>query len=63
MVEPSGALSATVLGTPVSMFTPPTAMMVPWGAVLGIKKLPLPSVTTPTSFSDASATPLPLLSM
>ena len=45
VVEPAGALSATVLATPVSMFTPPTAMMVPVGAVLGKKKLPLASVT------------------
>jgi hypothetical protein len=29
---PFGALSATVLGTPVSMLTPPMAMMVPLGA-------------------------------
>ena len=44
VVEPSGALSGIVLGTPVSMLTPPTAMMLPLGAPVGMKKLPLASV-------------------
>ena len=35
VVEPAGALKLKVLGTPVSMLTPPTAMMVPVGAVVG----------------------------
>ena len=43
-VEPSGAFSGIVLGTPVSIFTPPMAMMLPLGAPVGMKKLPLASV-------------------
>ena len=44
VVEPSGALSVMVLGTPVSMLTPPMATMLPAGALAGSTKLPLTSV-------------------
>ena len=43
VLEPAGAFSAMVFATPVSILTPPVAMMVPempWG----MKKLPLASV-------------------
>ena len=50
-----------VLGMPVSILTPPMAMMVPVGVPAGRKKLPLLLVTIPV-FSPASATPLPLAS-
>ena len=56
-------MNRTVLAIPVSMLIPPTAMMVPAGAVNGIKKLPLASVTTPLSFSARSAIPFLLVSM
>ena len=63
VVEPAGAFRAKALTTPVSILTPPSAMMVPAGAELGKKKLPLASVTTPTSISEASATPSILVSI
>ena len=63
VVEPAGAFSGTVLGTPVSMLTPPTAMMVPVGAPEGMKKLPLASVVPTRKSAPGSAVPLPLVSM
>ena len=62
MVEPDGAFMMAVLGMPVSILTPPTAMMDPV-MPSGRKKLPLASVTTPASISLSSGRPLPLVSM
>ena len=59
MVEPSGALRSMVFKTPVSMLTPPTAMMLPL-VPIGRKKLP-PASVVPIS-SPASAWPLLLAS-
>ncbi len=61
MVAPAGALSVMVFGIPVSILTPPTAMMEPV-APDGRKKLPLASVTTPASNSPESASPFALAS-
>ena len=62
VLEPTGALRTVVLATPVSILTPPVTMMAPWGAPLGMKKLPLASVV-PTKKSVASTVPLLLVSM
>ena len=63
VVEPAGALRATVLGAPVSTFTPPVAMMVPVGAPAGMKKLPLASVVPSAKSMSGSTSPLPSTSM
>ncbi len=63
VVEPAGAFSAIVLATPVSMLTPPTAMMVPLGASVGMKKSPVSLVRPMKKSVASSATPLLLVSM